>query len=82
MVPESPRWLLLKGNVADALQILRTLALCNGKNLLPEVTLKKGEMAERSAASILDLLSFPAILIRTTVTVAAWYVSVRVCARM
>lgn len=62
------------------MQILKTLALCNGNTALPDVTLKKGEMAKQSTASILDLLSFPAILTRTTVTVAGWYVYACLCA--
>ena len=79
IVPESPRWLLLKGNMDEALQVLKTLALSNGKNPLPEVTLKKSETVDRSAPSILDLFSFPAILIRTTVTIAGWYANVCMC---
>ena len=73
MVPESPRWLLLKGRMEEAVHVLKTLAAGNGKPLLTAVTLKKGEIVERSS-TIFDLFSFQSIFIRTTVITAGWYV--------
>lgn len=72
MVPESPRWLLLKGRMEEAVQVLKTLAAFNGKPLVSAVTLKKPETTERSS-TILDLFSFQSIFIRTTVITAGWY---------
>jgi len=72
MVPESPRWLLLKGHVEEAVQVLKTLAASNRKPLPTSVTLKKGEIVERSS-TIFDLFSFQSIFIRTTVITAGWY---------
>ena len=72
MIPESPRWLLLKGHTEEATQMLRTLAASNGKPLQSTVMLKKGETVERSS-TILDLFSFRSIFIRTTVITAGWY---------
>lgn len=71
MIPESPRWLLLKGHVEEAMQMLKILAASNGKPLLSPVTLKKTEPIERSS-TILDLFSFRSIFIRTTVITAGW----------
>lgn len=71
MIPESPRWLLLKGHVEEATQMLKILAASNGKPLLSPVTLKKTEPIERSS-TILDLFSFRSIFIRTTVITAGW----------
>ena len=72
MVPESPRWLVLKGRMEEAIQVLNTLAASNGKPLLTTVILKKGEVVERSS-TIIDLFSFKSIFIRTTVITAGWY---------
>lgn len=72
MVPESPRWLLLKGHTEEAVQVLKTLAAGNGKPLQSLMTLKKGQTIERSS-TILDLFSFQSIFIRTTVITAGWY---------
>ena len=72
IVPESPRWLLLKGRKEEALQMLKTLAASNGKPLLSPMTLKKAETVERSS-TIFDLFSFQSIFIRTTVITAGWY---------
>ena len=72
MIPESPRWLLLKGRKEEALQMLKTLAASNGKPLLSPMILKKGETVERSS-TIFDLFSFQSIFIRTTVITAGWY---------
>ena len=72
MIPESPRWLLLKGRKEEALQMLKTLAVGNGKPLLSTITLKKAETVERSS-SIFDLFSFRSIFIRTVVITSGWY---------
>ena len=71
LVPESPRWLLLKGHVEEALQVLQTLAVCNGTKVLPEVKLKKGEVTKQSS-SVFELFSFSVICTRTFVMMACW----------
>jgi len=57
--------------VEEALQVLQTLAVCNGTKALPEVKLKKGEAATTSS-SIFDLFSFSAICTRTIVIMTCW----------
>ncbi|XP_065918286.1 solute carrier family 22 member 15-like isoform X2 [Dysidea avara] len=71
IVPESPRWLLLKGRLEEALQVLQTLATKNGTSL-PAVTLKKLEKSTRSA-SLFNIFSFRIIFTRTTVMIACWF---------
>ncbi|XP_065918304.1 solute carrier family 22 member 15-like isoform X2 [Dysidea avara] len=75
IVPESPRWLVLKGHVEEALQILQTLAVYNGTKVPPEVKLRKGEVIKQSAtsSSVLDLFSFSSISTRTIVMMACWF---------
>jgi len=72
IVIESPRWLLLKGRLEEALQVLHTIAKKNG-NSLPAVTLKKTETTARSA-SLFNIFSFQTIFTRTTIIIACWYV--------
>jgi len=57
--------------VEGALQVLQTLAVCNGTKVLPEVKLKKGEQSTTSS-SVLDLFSFSAISTRTIVMIFCW----------
>ena len=71
IVPESPRWLLLKGQVDEALQVLQAIAVYNGTKVVPEMKLKKGEQSTTSS-SVLDLFSFSAISTRTIVMIACW----------
>ena len=74
LVPESPRWLILKGHAEEALQVLQTLAVCNGTKVLPEVKLKKGVATKQSttSSSVFDLFSFSTICSRTIVMMTCW----------
>lgn len=74
MIPESPRWLLLKGRVAEAEQLLIQIAKGNGKHL-PDSTFElkgPGKDQVTGPVSVLDLFRGSTIRQRTLVLSSYW----------
>ncbi|XP_036742677.2 solute carrier family 22 member 3 isoform X2 [Manis pentadactyla] len=75
VVPESPRWLITRKKGEKALQILRSIAKCNGKYLSPnysEITVTDEEV---SNPSFLDLVRTPQMRKCTLILMFAWFTS-------
>jgi len=63
----------MKGHVEEALQVLQTLAVCNGTKVRPEVKLKKEVIKQSTtSSSAFDLFSFSYICFRTIVMMTCW----------
>ncbi|PKA66530.1 Organic cation/carnitine transporter 4 [Apostasia shenzhenica] len=69
-VSESPRWYLIRRRTSDAMETMRKIARCNGRELPPglslklddedEENLKEEEQLKAEAGSIIDVLRSPA----------------------
>jgi len=67
-LPESPRWLLAKGRIEEALKILETLARVNG-TVLPDSFKKKLKVCYSNYISIGDLYAVEIFVISCII----WY---------
>lgn len=76
-VPESVRWLRLKGRVDDALVIIRKIGKCNGKVLDPNVTLSVPP-AKKSITNPLDIFHSKKMTLNTIVLIFAFMVNANV----
>uniref|UniRef100_UPI0035B6AC37 Solute carrier family 22 member 12 n=1 Tax=Homo sapiens TaxID=9606 RepID=UPI0035B6AC37 len=79
-LPESARWLIIKGKPDQALQELRKVARINGhkeaKNLTIEVLMSsvKEEVASaKEPRSVLDLFCVPGLRFRTCISTLCWF---------
>ncbi|XP_020592244.1 organic cation/carnitine transporter 4-like isoform X2 [Phalaenopsis equestris] len=64
-ISESPRWYLIRRQTSKAMNLMRAIARCNGREISPEVTLKlddeddeqnSKESAQAESGSIIDVL--------------------------
>lgn len=85
-LPESPRWLLAKGRLAEANEILKTLALVNGKELPESFTqrlkqrmtmsrTKSEEERLRNGPGVLSLFKTPNMRLKTCLITLNWWVN-------
>ncbi|XP_043288498.1 carcinine transporter [Venturia canescens] len=83
-LPESPRWLLAKGRLAEANEILKTLALVNGKELPESFTqklkqrmtmsrTKSEEERLRNGPGVLSLFKTPNMRLKTCLITLNWF---------
>ncbi|KAL5463309.1 hypothetical protein EMCRGX_G032201 [Ephydatia muelleri] len=74
MIPESPRWLVLKGRVVEAKQLLTWIAKRNGKHLADSTFELKGPGKDLQSrpVSILDLFRGQTICRRTIILSSHW----------
>ena len=75
-IPESPRWLISKGRLADSRKIVEHAAKVNGKTipahlLEPAIDQHKHEKNE-SNARLWHILSHPTLLKRTLILMFNW----------
>ena len=71
-LPESPRWLLVKGRVEEATSVLEMIARNNGVVSRLDFHLKPSAGNGGSSQSILDLFRSAEIKKRTVLLIIAW----------
>lgn len=85
IMPESPRWLLMKGKLEEALQVLEKMAKVNGKQfpvafknkLQKRVQAEKDRTVKREEVSIgaFDLCRTPNMRLKTILITLNWFVN-------
>ncbi|CAD7092119.1 unnamed protein product [Hermetia illucens] len=81
LLPESPRWLLLRGRIAEAAEILKKGAQMNGlpdenieADLIKESKKKKSSNAKPVAkGTIIDLFRTPPLALETVIVCFVWF---------
>ncbi|XKL66727.1 hypothetical protein PGB90_010147 [Kerria lacca] len=77
-LPESPRWLLAKGRIEEALEVLETLAKVNGKSVPPyrKIQLKRSLSEKkklRSGPGVIALFRTPNMRLKTILITFNWF---------
>ena len=82
LLPESPRWLLLKGKTQSALKVLRSAARVNKRpqlSDLEESSTERKEEGDKSKVNVKDILrqlcTSPRLLVRTLIINFNWWVA-------
>ena len=77
-IPESPRWLLVKGRVEEAEEILQQAARENGKGSVQIILDRSSHKAENQTPNqygLTDLFIIPNLRMITLITMSAWFVN-------
>ncbi len=71
IIPESPRWLLVSGNPAEARRVLECIAAGNGTSM-PKGELKSGMVGSTEKPSMKDLFTKRIVRHRTLRLLLIW----------
>ncbi|XP_049997599.1 solute carrier family 22 member 13 isoform X2 [Alexandromys fortis] len=74
VLPESPRWLLSKGRIEEAKQLIQKAALANRRSLSPELLSQLTPEKTGPSGNALDLFRHPYLRKVTLVLIAVWFV--------
>ena len=75
-LPESPRWLIAKGRIAEARAILAAGAKRNNRAIAEEdIVLKQPPSTGRWRGTLLDIMRYPRLRTKTLVMYCNWFAS-------
>ncbi|XP_039699225.1 solute carrier family 22 member 13 [Pteropus medius] len=74
VLPESARWLLIKGRVEEAKQVIQKAALVNRRKLSPELLSQLAVEKTGPSGNVLDLLRNPQLRKMTLILFLVWFV--------
>jgi len=73
-LPESPRWLIAKGRISEAKEILAAGAKRNKKEInIDDVTIKQPQAIKKG--TFLDVMKYPRLRIKTFIMYFNWFIS-------
>lgn len=74
-IPESPRWLILKGRHEEAETILRKMGKLNKHPLPDDFNIRElhGDDSEQPTGSLIDVLKKPRLRARALICSYCWY---------
>ncbi|XP_044150187.1 solute carrier family 22 member 13-like isoform X1 [Bufo gargarizans] len=75
VLPESPRWLLIKGKYEEAKNLLQKAAHFNGRTIPEELLLQLQEEKQSKSGTMLDLFRIPYLRKVTLVMSFVWFVN-------
>ena len=78
IIPESPRWLVVNGRLAEGRSVLAAMAKANG-TVMPEGELKRPSKHGDESLGMTSLLRGPVIRKGTLTLLAIWYEIVYTC---
>ncbi|XP_066300934.1 organic cation transporter protein-like [Branchiostoma lanceolatum] len=73
LVPESQRWLVAKGRLEEAMEIIQLMAKRNGKALPSDIRLDRTQRSNRGQHSALDLVRTPNMMRKSIVIFSNWF---------
>eukprot|EP00112_Aurelia_sp_Birch-Aquarium-sp1_P004644 Seg1526.1 transcript_id=Seg1526.1/GoldUCD/mRNA.D3Y31 product="Solute carrier family 22 member 2" protein_id=Seg1526.1/GoldUCD/D3Y31 len=74
-IPESVRWLRMKGRLDEAMDIFKEIARVNGKTLCNEEILPPESNGDKSKSTITDVMKHSALTVGLFIQILAWFIS-------